>query len=225
MSETLVAIEDLTFRYPGSPFQLSVDQFELAGTERVACVGPSGCGKTTLLNLVAGILEPSRGSVSVLGRDMGRLPDSERRHLRLTRIGLVFQSFELIEYLSGEENILLPYRLSPELKLDAGVKDRARELADRAGIDAVLARRPRHLSQGERQRVALCRALITQPRLILADEPTGNLDPRSTDLALELLFEQAAQDGAGLLMVTHHHSLLHRFSRTLDLGDAKAVAR
>jgi putative ABC transport system ATP-binding protein len=191
----------------------------VAAGERVACIGPSGSGKTTLVHLIAGILAPEAGDVRLAGTLLGELSNAQRRALRITRIGMVFQEFELLDYLSAEENVLLPYHVSPALRLDAGVRERARALAQACGVEHTLARRPNQLSQGERQRVALCRALVTEPRLILCDEPTGNLDPDTAAAVLELVFERAAALDAALLMVTHDHGLLPRFDRVIDVRE------
>jgi putative ABC transport system ATP-binding protein len=128
----------------------------------------------------------------------------------------VFQEFELLEYLSVLDNITLPYRIHPALRLDDAARDRAHSLASRLGIGDKLARLPGQLSQGERQRAAVCRSLVTGPSLLLADEPTGNLDPVNTGLVLDALFELAAESGAALLTVTHDHELLPRFDRVVD---------
>ncbi len=217
----MVHITGLSFRYGDTEggdrgFALCIDELLVATGESVAFVGPSGSGKTTLLHLVAGILTPKAGQVHVAGEDLAALDDASRRAFRVGKIGLVFQEFELLEYLSVIDNILLPYRIHPSLRLDRAARDRARALAERLGIGDKLARRPGSLSQGERQRAAVCRALVTGPSLLLADEPTGNLDPVNTGLVLEALFELAAESGATLLTVTHDHELLPRFDRVVD---------
>ena len=130
---------------------------------------------------------------------------------------MVFQEFELLEYLSALDNILLPYHVADELQLDADVRGRARELASEMGISDLLARKPKKLSQGERQRVALCRALVTQPKLLICDEPTGNLDPKNAETIVELLLRQAREHAATVFMVTHDHGLLKRFDRVVDV--------
>jgi len=225
----MVHITGLSFRYgddeSGDPegsdhgFALRIDELRVAAGESVAFVGPSGSGKTTLLHLVAGILTPDTGQVRVAGEEIAALNDARRRAFRVGKIGLVFQEFELLDYLSVLDNILLPYRIHPILRLDGAVRERARALAERLGIGDKLARRPGRLSQGERQRAAVCRSLVTGPSLLLADEPTGNLDPVNTGLVLDALFELAAESGATLLTVTHDHELLPRFDRIIDFKD------
>jgi putative ABC transport system ATP-binding protein len=138
----------------------------------------------------------------------------------LRKVGLVFQEFELIEYLNAEENILLPLRLGGRLANERSSKERLSELAERTGITHTLARRPAQLSHGERQRVALCRALLQEPPLVLADEPTGSLDPSTSEAVIELLFAEVDRTKAALLMVTHHHDVVSRFDRVLPMDTA-----
>ncbi|MFK7870641.1 MAG: ABC transporter ATP-binding protein [Roseobacter sp.] len=214
----MVTIEDLTFRYAGTGFRLKIPQFTLAGSERLAVVGPSGSGKTTLLNLIAGILSPQTGRIDVAGTDVAALSEEQRRRFRASTIGFVFQDFALLEYLSARQNILYPYRITPALSLGPEVLDRAEALAVACGIGDKLDRHPSALSQGEQQRVAICRALVTQPKLILSDEATGNLDPDSKARILDVLFTQASDAGAAVLAVTHDHELLPRFERVLDFA-------
>ncbi|MEO1638499.1 MAG: ABC transporter ATP-binding protein [Pseudomonadota bacterium] len=214
----MVRIEDLVFGYGAAGFRLRVSEFALDAKERVAIVGPSGSGKTTLLNLIAGILTPEAGRIDVSGTDVAQLSDTERRKFRASTIGFVFQDFALLDYLSARQNILYPYRITPALTLDAAARDRAETLAAACGIGDKLDRHPTQLSQGEQQRVAICRALVTQPKLILSDEATGNLDPDSKARILDLLFDQAAEVGAAVLAVTHDHELLPRFERVVDFA-------
>ena len=220
----MISVEDLSFRYADTSFRLRVPEFSLQENERVAIVGPSGSGKTTLLNLIAGILTPEAGRIDVAGTDVAQLSDAQRRRFRASTIGFVFQDFALLDYLSARQNILYPYRITPALKLDADARDRAEALAASCGIGDKLDRHPTALSQGEQQRVAICRALVTQPKLILSDEATGNLDPDSKARILDLLFDQASQAGAAVLAVTHDHELLPRFQRVLDFAQFREDA-
>ena len=217
MSTHVVTIENLQFAYSGTPFRLELDRVELERAEHVALIGPSGSGKSTLLDLIAGIRTPRSGTVHTAGDELSALNQAERRRLRLRQIGFVFQEFRLLEYLNVLESILLPLRLAG-VRVDAALRERAHNLAERAGIGALLHRRPDRLSQGERQRAAICRALVGAPLLVLADEPTGNLDPVTGNAVLDLLFEQVSEAGAALLMVTHEHSILPRFHRVIDIG-------
>jgi putative ABC transport system ATP-binding protein len=215
----MIELRDLLFRYPGSEFALSLDALIVDSGETVAIVGPSGSGKTTLLNLVAGLALPQVGEVRVGGEVLSNQGDIARRSFRINRIGMVFQTFELLEYLNVLDNILLPLRIGAGSKVTREARGRARWLADHVGIGGKLRRYPQQLSQGERQRVAVSRALLLRPRLVLADEPTGNLDPSNKGLVLDLLLDYVEDNGATLLTVTHDHELLSRFDRVLDISD------
>ena len=193
--------------------------------ERVACVGSSGAGKTTLLHLLTGVLRAQSGRIELNGEELTALGEEARRSLRIRTVGMVFQQFALLDYLCVLDNILLPYLVSEALELDAAARDRARSLAEATGIADLLDRKPDQVSQGERQRVALCRALVTEPPLVLADEPTGNLDATRTDAAMDLLFEVCARHDSTLLVVTHDTRLLKRFDRVLQLEECMEVTR
>ncbi|NJN46633.1 MAG: ABC transporter ATP-binding protein [Candidatus Competibacteraceae bacterium] len=212
----MIALRDIKFAYADSGFRLHIPTFEIGSGEKVAVVGPSGSGKTTLLNLLAGIVTPQYGSVRVDDQSVELLSDRERRDFRITRIGFVFQDFELLDYLNVLDNILHPYRISGALQLSPAVRRRALELATAMGINDKLKRRVDKLSQGEKQRVAICRALLPEPKLILADEATGNLDPANKTRILDLLFDAVDAHQATLLAVTHDHELLTRFDRVVD---------
>ena len=214
----MISVENLSFGYPGGDFRLTIPSLNLQPGEKVAVVGPSGTGKTTLLNLIAGIVVPSRGSVRLGDDVISDMTDAARRALRAARIGFVFQDFALLEYLSARENILFPYRIATGAKLDGEARARADRLAASCGLEGKLGRRPGALSQGEQQRVALCRALVMQPQIVLADEATGNLDPANKTAILDLLFQRTADQGATLLAVTHDHELLPRFDRVIDFS-------
>lgn len=159
----MIRITGLDFRYGEGDFRLRIPELHVERGSTTACIGPSGSGKTTLLNLVAGIALPQAGRIETDGVAVNILSDPERRNFRISRIGLVFQEFELLDYLSVLDNILLPYRINPSLRLDAGVRGRAVTLAESVGLADKLARHPTRLSQGERQRVAVCRALVPEP--------------------------------------------------------------
>jgi ABC-type lipoprotein export system ATPase subunit len=211
-AKTVIEISELEFQFPHSDFRLGVKSLNVLTGERVAIIGPSGSGKTTLLHLIAGILTPGRGTIQVNGERISAMHDAARRAFRVSQIGLVFQSFELLSYLDVFENILLPYRLNPALKLTADVAKRAEKLAEETGITHRLRYLPHRLSQGERQRVAICRAMLPEPPVLLADEPTGNLDPSAKQHAVDLLFKM----NATLLMVTHDTEIAGRFQRVID---------
>ncbi len=216
MAEGSIAISNLGFRYSEGDFALRIPELQVARGEALAFVGPSGSGKTTLLHLIAGIAAATQGRVVTAGVEVSTLSEAARRDFRVAAIGLVFQEFELLEYLSVFDNVLLPYRINSTLRLDGRVRERTRELAERLGIAKLLGRRPAQLSQGERQRAAVCRALVVDPPLLLADEPTGNLDPANKLRVLDLLFDVARERGATLVTVTHDRELLPRFDRVLD---------
>jgi len=221
----VISLRDVGFEYAQGGFSIDVAELTVASGTRAAAIGPSGSGKTTLLNLISGIERPRSGEVRTAGVRVDRLSPAARRSFRITTIGFVFQDFLLLEYLDVLDNILYPYRLHPKLRLDASARSGARGLASDLGLAGLLKRRPSELSQGERQRVAIARALVTAPKLILADEPTGSLDPATKQQALDLLFEQCDARSTTLLMVTHDHGLLDQFAQIVDveaLGPAEA---
>lgn len=207
-----------------APFSLAVDDLRLAPGECVACIGPSGSGKTTLVHLIAGILAADAGRIEVGAERIDALDEAARRAFRAREIGLVFQEFELLDYLDARDNVLVPYRLMGAVpRADwSAARARAEDLFRALGLAGKERRRPSELSQGERQRVAIARALVTEPAVILCDEPTGNLDPRTAATALDRLLGEARTRGAALLMVTHDHTLLERFDRTFDVRDLRA---
>lgn len=222
MTPPVIELDRVRFTHgaaPGGPaFTLHIDQLRIAPGEVVACIGPSGSGKTTLLDLIAGIHAPESGTIRVAGHDLGTLDPAQRRKVRLREIGLVFQTLALVEYLTALENILLPTFVEPALNAGSKADLRARALAEQLEIAPLLGRRPRRLSQGERQRVAICRALVASPRVLLCDEPTGNLDPARKDRTIDLLLEAGRTSGAAVLMATHDHSLLSRFDTIIDMA-------
>jgi putative ABC transport system ATP-binding protein len=215
----MISIQNLEFYYRTEEFHLQIPEFDISEGEKVAVIGPSGSGKTTLLNLIAGIITPLNGTVGVGDTQVSALGDRERRDFRISNIGFVFQDFELLDYLNVFDNVLHPYRITGALTLDKEVRTRAEALTQNMGIGDKLKRNPNDLSHGEKQRVAICRALLPQPRLILADEATGNLDPDNKTLILDLLFSAVSDHDATLLAVTHDHELLKRFDRIVDFNE------
>ena len=215
----MIEIRNLAFSYPTGNFFLQIPEFSVEKHEKIAVIGPSGTGKTTLLNLIAGIITLSQGSIRVNDTSVDQLNNAQRRQFRITHIGFVFQDFELLDYLNVNDNILHPYRISKVLHLDPPVRRRARMLAEEMGIGDKLKRRANDLSQGEKQRAAICRALLPHPKLILADEATGNLDPENKTRILDLLFRAVEEHDTTLLAVTHDHELLKRFDRVVDFSD------
>jgi putative ABC transport system ATP-binding protein len=222
MNEThtpIIAIEDLTFHYGEGDFHLHIPALHLEAGTKVAIIGPSGSGKTTLIHLLAGIIPPLSGQVTVHGTRLDELSDAARRRFRMTHIGFVFQDFALFDYLNVLDNILYPYRINRALKLTPRVRGQAVSLAAVMGIKDKLKRHIYRLSQGEKQRAAICRALITRPPLLLADEPTGNLDPTNKAHIINLLFQYVDERQASLIAVTHDHGLLAGFDRVIDFHD------
>jgi len=217
-----VEIEDARFAFPGAEFRLDVPRFSVAAGELVALVGPSGSGKSTLLDLVAGIRLPERGTVRTGGFEWARHGDAARRRFRRARIGMVFQEFELLGHLSVLENVLLAWHLERGPARDPSARERAEGLARAAGIAHLLSRKPARLSQGERQRVAICRALVGGPALVLADEPTGNLDARTAGAVMDLFVSEVRARGATLVVVTHDAGLLGRFDGVRSMEDITA---
>ncbi|CAJ1813270.1 ABC transporter ATP-binding protein [Aeromonas veronii] len=177
--------------------------------ETVALVGASGSGKSTLLGLLAGLDLPSQGDIEILGKSLGELDEEGRARLRAEQIGFVFQSFLLLPTMTALENVMLP----AELRGERDCEPRARELLAAVGLGERLNHLPPRLSGGEQQRVAIARAFMTRPSLLLADEPTGNLDSKTGEKVIELLFELNHKHGTTLVVVTHDHQLAERCQR------------
>jgi putative ABC transport system ATP-binding protein len=186
----------------------------------VAIVGPSGSGKTTLLGLLAGLDRPTRGTVWLDGQDLGQLDEDGRARLRSERVGFVFQSFQLIPTLTARENVQVPL----ELRGESGAAERADELLARVGLGARGHHYPAQLSGGEQQRVALARAFANRPRILFADEPTGNLDAKTGSTIIALMGELNRDLGTTLVLVTHDQDLAARAQRTLRLADGRLIA-
>ncbi|MEW5931073.1 MAG: ABC transporter ATP-binding protein [Gemmatimonadota bacterium] len=189
--------------------------------EMVAVVGPSGCGKSSLLNVLAGIDPPTAGTVRLLGRELGALDEGARSRLRLREVGFVFQRFHLLAVLTAAENVEFPMA-------EAGVpraerRARARELLEYVGLGHRAGHRPPHLSGGEQQRVAIARALANRPRVLFADEPTGELDRRTGD-EIVALFERLNADGTSMVIVTHDASVARHAGRLVEMADGVVVA-
>jgi ABC-type lipoprotein export system ATPase subunit len=218
MSKKAIEVKDLNFRYRNGNFSLRLPEFHVDASERMAIIGPSGTGKTTLLNLLAGCYLPDSGSVLIQETDIVAMSDRARREFRICHIGMIFQEFELLDHLSVLDNILLPYRITPYLMYGPSIRERAAFLAEEVGLEDKLKRNVRQLSQGERQRVAVCRSLLPEPSLLLCDEPTGNLDPVNSKHVMDIMFKYAEDHGSTMVSVTHDHEIAHRFDRTLDFS-------
>jgi putative ABC transport system ATP-binding protein len=194
--------------------------FEIASGSFVAIVGPSGSGKTTLLGLLAGLDTPTRGTVHLYGEPIHAMSEDARARLRGDKVGFVFQSFQLIPTLTALENVAVPL----ELRGDRGAMQRAGELLDRVGLRERMDHYPAQLSGGEQQRVAIARAFSNRPKVLFADEPTGNLDGATGALIVELLEELNRTEGTTVLLVTHDPAIAARTQRVIRLRDGAVVA-
>ena len=211
MTTPALQLRGLARRYGEVPVFDGVD-LDLAAGEFVALLGESGVGKSTLLNIIAGLDEADAGQVLLAGQDVRALPEPGRARLRRERLGFVFQAFHLLPHLSVAENVALPLLL-----LGAPDDARVAALLQAVGLGGLGARSPAQLSGGQLQRVALARALVHRPALILADEPTGNLDPATAERMLDVLVAQVRSEGAACLLVTHSHAAAARADRVLRL--------
>lgn len=193
---------------------------EIHSGESVAVVGASGSGKTTLLALLAGLDVPSSGRVYTDGKDLSGLDEDGRARARRDRVGFVFQSFQLLPALTALENVMLPLELSAQ----ADARRRAREILQRVGLAERLDHYPRQLSGGEQQRVAIARAFVVEPKVVFADEPTGNLDARTGEEIVTQMFDLNRERGTTLVLVTHDERLAARCQRRIELAAGRVVA-
>lgn len=219
MNEAIVELNNVVYSYPGESFILNAPNLCINRGSKTALIGSSGCGKTTLANLIGGIHLPLQGSIRIQGETISEMSEAQRRDFRISKIGFIFQEFELLDHLNLEENIQLPYFVNTSMTLTPEVRNRAKELCETVGLGKKLKRRPNELSQGEKQRLAICRALLTHPPLVIADEPTGNLDPDNTRSIMELISSQVESRGLTLIMITHDRSLLTYFDQIVDLNE------
>lgn len=214
----ILEISDLRKSYtsPGGESSLVIDisRFSLEGGEQIALQGESGSGKTTLLNLIAGILKADSGQILIEGEDMCSLPESGRDRLRAGNIGYIFQTFNLLQGYTALENVMLGMMFG-----GGSDKEFALSILGRVGLGDRIDHKPAQLSVGQQQRVALARALANRPKLVLADEPTGNLDIRNAGVAVNLIREICAESGAALLLVSHDRNVLDKFVRVEKLSD------
>ncbi|CAN5324272.1 ABC transporter ATP-binding protein [soil metagenome] len=219
----MLEARELTKEYQSGDRRLSVLRdvsFTVPDGAFVAIVGPSGSGKTTLLGLLAGLDVPSHGTVVLDGADMSRMSEDQRAKLRGEKVGFVFQSFQLIPTLTAIENVQMPL----ELRGEDGAPARSRELLTRVGLGDRAHHFPNQLSGGEQQRVAIARAFSNSPRLLFADEPTGNLDSDTGAHIVELLENLNRESGTTIILVTHDLALAHRAQRIIRLADGVVVS-
>ncbi|HEU4680243.1 MAG TPA: ABC transporter ATP-binding protein [Gemmatimonadales bacterium] len=223
MHTTILRCQSLSRTYSSGGRDLTVLKditFSLEPGGFLAILGPSGSGKTTLLGLLAGLDRPSTGSVHLDGQDLGALTEDQRARVRAEKIGFVFQSFQLIPTLTAQENVRVPL----ELRGEDGAADRARELLARVGLGGREHHYPSQLSGGEQQRVALARGFSIRPKVLFADEPTGNLDAKTGATIIDLMVELNRDLSTTLVLVTHDLDLAGRASRTIRLADGRVVA-
>jgi putative ABC transport system ATP-binding protein len=223
MPEVMLHSQSLSRTYRSGGRDLTVLKditFSLEPGGFLAILGPSGSGKTTLLGLLAGLDRPSAGSVYLDGQELGSLTEDQRARLRGEKIGFVFQAFQLIPTLTAQENIQVPL----ELRGDARAAPRARELLERVGLGGRGHHYPAQLSGGEQQRVALARGFSSRPKVLFADEPTGNLDAATGATIIDLMVELNRDLGTTLVLVTHDLDLAARARRTIRLADGRVVA-
>jgi putative ABC transport system ATP-binding protein len=208
----VIAVRGLAHRY-GAVQALRLPEWKVAQGERWLVLGPSGCGKTTLLHVIAGLVHPSEGEVEVAGENLGKLQGARLDRWRASTIGIVLQALHLVKHLTVRDNLRLAQYLAHTPQDDARIADTLGAL----GVADKGTRRPSELSQGEQQRVAIARAVVNRPKLLLADEPTANLDDAAAAKVVDLLYEQAARHGATLVVATHDARVKGKFRERLEL--------
>lgn len=224
MSDSIISVEHVFKSVTDSTGTLDILRdidFVLNARETVAIVGASGSGKSTLLSIIAGLDTPTRGTVRLAGQDLFALNEDERAELRGSKLGFVFQSFQLLGNLSALENVMLPLELAG--KRDA--RKAASEMLARVGLSGRLRHYPKVLSGGEQQRVALARAFVVQPAVLLADEPTGSLDFATGEKVMELMFDLNREQGTTLVLVTHDDAIAARCDRHITIEAGQVLDR
>ena len=223
-SGDVARVRGVEFGWTAETETLRIERFDVARREKVFLKGPSGSGKSTLLGLICGVLTPRAGSIAVAGQDLSRLSSAKRDALRADRLGVIFQMFNLVPFLSVIENVTLPCRFSSNRRKrverrEGGAEAAARRLLDHLGLgeDTLTSRSVAELSVGQQQRVAAARALIGGPQLVIADEPTSALDADAREAFISLLIEESAANGSSLLFVSHDAALAQHFDREVDL--------
>jgi len=220
----MIQLENVSREYGDGKVVYALDHVNLRieRGERVAVMGPSGSGKSTLLNLICGLDEPSSGAVVIDGVNIAQLDDDRRTRLRREKIGMIFQTFNLLPTLTATENVSLPLRLNGVSRKDA--EQRANTMLERVGLSGRVRHRPDEMSGGERQRIAIARALIFKPPVLLADEPTSNLDSTTGQEILNLLDALHGEFNMTILMVTHNEEAAQHCDRVIRLRDGKIVS-
>lgn len=219
----ILQIRDLHFQYPASDFKIEISDIKITQGSKIAISGKSGSGKTTLIHLISGILKPQSGEILFYDKSITDMNDKEIRKHRISNIGFIFQEFELLEYLNVMDNLILPYKINKSLVLDSEIKDKAKEIANRIGIGNKLDQHPKQLSGGERQRLAIARALITSPPLIIADEPTGNLDEKTSNIVMDEITDQVSYTNSTLIMISHNNELISSFDEIIDIQESPNI--
>lgn len=220
----MIILKNVTKTYPMGESQvaaLSSVSTQIQDGDLLAVMGPSGSGKSTLLYTIGGLLTPTQGEVTVNGTSIYKLNSQERAKFRRENIGFIFQTFELMSYLTALENVILPLYLSRVPP--SAQEERANEALARVGLAARASHKPTELSGGEQQRVAIARGIVNNPRIILADEPTGNLDQKTGEEIIQLLSELNKKDGLTVIMVTHDVSKANRANRLLEMIDGRVI--
>lgn len=228
MTDSILTLSGVSYHWPGrASFSFDVPDLQIATGETVLLLGESGSGKSTLLSLICGTIQPDRGIVNIDGTNLASLSGAHRDRFRAEHIGVIFQQFNLLPFGTVADNILLPLRFAPQRRKRTGdALAEATHLCAALALPAGVARaKASTLSVGQQQRVAVARALIGQPPLIIADEPTSALDANSQSAFLDLLFEQTAQHDSSLLMVSHDPRLAARFDRVLHMENIAQVTR
>ena len=219
----ILQISDLHFQYPASDFKIEISNIKITQGSKIAISGKSGSGKTTLIHLISGILKPQSGEILFFDKSITDMNDKEIRKHRISNIGFIFQEFELLDYLNVMDNLILPYKINKSLSLDEEIKNKAKEIANRIGIGNKLDQHPKQLSGGERQRLAIARALITSPPLIIADEPTGNLDDKTSNIVMDEITDQVSYTNSTLIMISHNNELISSFDEIIDIQESPNI--
>jgi lipoprotein-releasing system ATP-binding protein len=222
----MIEVKNLKKSYPTPGEDVEVLRgldFSLGDGETAAIVGPSGCGKTTLLNLLGALDRPTEGSLSIGGEDLAKFSEKEASAFRNKELGFVFQQQHLLPQLTVLENVLVPRLAGGWEESESATQERAQELLNKMGLRDRLTHLPYQLSGGERLRTAVARALVNRPRLVLADEPTGSLDPKSTETIADLFLKMNREEGVTLVVVTHNEAFAQKMGRVLRLEEGRLV--